>query len=180
MRLGSTDCHAELIDAVNDGRVRRKSDPDPPQRGYDSGDWNEHRWQPLVGVSFSDRSGNWTHSPGGDGKPAFTKEEYSAADIEQLADEELSRRARRNSNGQKNGGEEQAGTANDQSADGSPSRGFIDGDAKLVEEMYQLITSGRVRNRWDAALALAPKAEGHGNLDSKARRLAKLYRVLKR
>ena len=46
--------HAELMDAVNDGRVRRKGDPGPPRPRYDPGDWNEHRWDTLADPS-SDR-----------------------------------------------------------------------------------------------------------------------------
>jgi len=64
--------HAELMDAVNDGRVRRKSDPNPPRPKYDSGNWNERRWLPSLAPSLMDLDGNWTHFPGGDGKPAFT------------------------------------------------------------------------------------------------------------
>lgn len=174
--------HAELMDAVNDGRVRRKGDLNPPQPRYDSGDWNEHNWHTLASPASMDHQGNWTHYyPDHDGKPAFTKEEYSTADIERLADEELSRRARRNPGGLEAGKQERPGPAHQgQSADGSAGRGFLSADAKLVEEMHQLITSGKARNPWDAANTLAAKAEGSGALESKARRLAQRYTVSKR
>ena len=170
--------HAELMDAVNDGRVRRKSDPNPPQPKYDSGNWNEHHWETLADPVVIYRDGSSTPPTRHDGKPAFTKEEYSAADIERLADKERTRHAaQHDAGGREAGGQERVGPAQSQSTDGSAKRGYGLSDAKLAEEMHQLITSGQARSRWDAANLVAPKAEGHGTLDSKARRLYVRYRA---
>ena len=137
--------HAELMDAVNDGRVRRKSDPNPPRPKYDSGNWNERRWLPSLALSLMDLDGNWTHFPGGDGKPAFTKEEYSTADIERLVDQELSRR--------------QETDAAEAFPPGPKTKTTIP-VAELLTELRRRGTAGSIAPRWSPeAAALARWAE---------------------
>jgi hypothetical protein len=48
---------------------------------------------------------------------------------------------------------------------------YSNSDAPLIKEMQRLITTGEARSNWDAALAVADRAEGGGNTESKAKRL---------
>lgn len=52
-------------------------------------------------------------------------------------------------------------------------RGFEDN--ALLHEMKELVTSGAAQSPWQAALEVAPKARGHSNLESKAKRLHRKY-----
>ena len=48
-------------------------------------------------------------------------------------------------------------------------------DAPLVQEMRRLLDEGKARGVWDAALAVAGRAKGHGRAESKAKRLWARY-----
>jgi hypothetical protein len=48
-------------------------------------------------------------------------------------------------------------------------------DAPLVERMRGMVGRGEAKDAWDAALQLAGSAAGHGEVESKAKRLHKRY-----
>jgi hypothetical protein len=48
-------------------------------------------------------------------------------------------------------------------------------DAPLVQEMHHLIVAGKARNPWDAALAVADRAVGTKDIQSRAKRLLGRY-----
>jgi hypothetical protein len=52
---------------------------------------------------------------------------------------------------------------------------FQEADAPLVAEMKRLIDAHQAHHRWDAALAVVGRAKGHGNAQSKAKRLLGRY-----
>ena len=57
-------------------------------------------------------------------------------------------------------------------------RNYAVSDAPLVREIKEMVDTGRSRTPWDAALALAERAEGYGDGISKAKRLVGRYSVV--
>jgi hypothetical protein len=63
-----------LLDAVNEGRIRRKNGPKLPQPQYDPGNWNPNLWPVLASPGYMDRYGNWSDPVAWDGKPRPLRE----------------------------------------------------------------------------------------------------------